>query len=177
MAKQVNFPEDSKRPFGVMSLDTRLLLERLEKSELGDVITYSELSEIIHSDVQGKSRGLLMTARRSCLNKGIAFGAVVNVGLKRLTDSEIVATGEGIRRHIRRSSRKAVKTIQCAEFNALSNEEKIRHNTALSFFGALYSVTSPRSEQKLLAKVQEAQSKLSIKGAFQAILENSKEVN
>jgi len=71
----------NRRSIPEMSVDTRLLIERLSRVEIGDFVSYKELSEVIGRDVQGAARGNLTTARhRLEVDDAIQFGPVVGKG-------------------------------------------------------------------------------------------------
>jgi len=116
------------------SMETRMLLDRLAKASVGEVIKYTELSELIGQDVQARSRGHLASAIKSLLNdRQMVFGVIRTVGVKRLSDGEIVAVGDEILPRIRRMAKRATrKLLAVADFNSLTNDQKIRHNAVVS---------------------------------------------
>ena len=90
-----------------LSIDSKMLYDRLIKAEVGAVIPYRELTEVISRDVQGPARGNMNTARHRALrHNGMVFEAVWKVGLKRLNDTEVVAVGEASLGRIRRVARR-----------------------------------------------------------------------
>jgi hypothetical protein len=117
-----------------MAMETRMLRDRLAKSNIGDVITYSELSDLIGQQVQDRSRGHLNSAVKSLLTeRQMVFGTIRTVGLKRLSDGEIVAVGDEILPRIRRMAKRATqKLLAVADFNSLTNDQKVRHNAVVS---------------------------------------------
>lgn len=136
------------------SIDTKLLLQRLQKAEVGELLTYDELGDIIGRDVQKEARSCLLSAIRSCLSAEIVFGTVRNVGVKRLTDRELAGIGEDVRSHIGRVARKATRKMTLiSNFDNLTNEEKIRHNTTISMLGAVGHITSVKANRSLENKV------------------------
>ena len=158
-----------------MSIDTKLILHRLQKAEIGDVITYKELSEIIGRDIQAEARGCLLSAMRSCLAIERVFGTVRKVGIKRLTDRELAGIGEGIRSHISRVARKAMKKMTLvSSFDSLSNEEKIRHNTSVSMLGAIGHITSSKAIRALENKVATTLEALPLQKTLAAFMSESK---
>lgn len=133
-----------------MSIDTRLLYERIKKMQIGDKVTYEELSALLGSDVTGRARGHLGAARRIAEREDqIVTEAIRKVGIKRLNDSETVASGNLFRRKIRSASRRGVRRVTSVEFDRLSDADKISHNVQLSVFGAVQSITEPRRVQRL----------------------------
>src|SRR5690348_7295398 len=76
-----------------LSLDARLLKQRLDDVKEDEEITYDTLSEIIGRNVQNGARGCLYTALRLVRKEnGAIFATVRGVGLKRLHNKAIAAT-------------------------------------------------------------------------------------
>lgn len=159
-----------KKIIAALSLDAKLLYERLKSAKIGDVVTYQELSNIIGRDVLDPGRGLLQTARRKALREDyFVFGIVRKEGLKRLSDLEIVATGEDTVGRIRRTARRGFRTITAVkDFEALPNEAKIRHNVYASMLGAVAMAASAPQMKKLEKKVSEAKAQLSLTKTLEA---------
>jgi hypothetical protein len=128
------------------SSDTRFIDQTLGKAEPGQTITYTELSDAIGRDVRKHARSSLMSALRMQLNEGRVFEAIANEGYRRLTDQEIIKTqaAKGLSR-ISRTARKTARKVACAEFQKLSNDDKVAHNTQLSMLGAVGQMTKPKA--------------------------------
>lgn len=139
-----------------LSVDTQLLYRHLVEHEATEVpITYEELSELIGRDVQREARHLLQSARRRALKRDrIVFGTVTGVGLRRLSDEEVAATGESFLKRIRRTARRASETVTCVQdFEKLPADAKAKHNATLSLAGVLRHFTQPRRVLQLEEKV------------------------
>lgn len=136
-----------------MAMETRMLRDRLAKSNIGDVITYSELSDLIGQQVQDRSRGHLNSAVKSLLTeRQMVFGTIRTVGLKRLSDGEIVAVGDEILPRIRRMAKRATqKLMAVGDFSSLTNDQKIRHNAVVSSLSTV-SFFSKESRVKEIEK-------------------------
>ena len=142
------------------SIEAKLVYERLKRAGEGDIVTYSELSEVAGRNVTGRARNVLQTARRMCERTDqIVFGCVMKIGLRRLKNDEIPDTGVAKLSHIRRAVRRASKTMACANYDALSPEKRLLHNVTLSMFGVLHEA-SKTSVGALLAKDVVASSQL-----------------
>lgn len=117
-----------------ISMETRMLRDKLSALKIGDVITYAELNELIGADVQDSSRSHLASAIRGLLaDKQMVFGTVRGHGVKRLTDVEIVAIGDEVLPRLRRAAKRATrKLLAVADFSALPNDLKLRHNAVVS---------------------------------------------
>lgn len=122
-----------------LSIDARLLIDLLSKVGIGETVGYDTLSEAIGRDVRGTAYSQLATARRHLLrDKQMVFEAVHNVGIKRLSDAEIVATGESAVGRVRRAARRGTQRLTSVQdFDALPNALKLKHNAYLSTLGAI----------------------------------------
>ena len=151
----------TKQPIFKLSVDTQLVIDRLMKAQVGEVVTYADLSAILGRNIQYASRGCLTTAcKRLQADHAIVFGTVRSVGVKRLNDSEKVAAGLSSIPKIRSQARNGAKRIVCAQYDALSKEDKVKHNTGLSFLGVMGEMTKPKIQLALAERVKEAQDKL-----------------
>lgn len=138
-----------------INVDARVILARLKAAKVGDVITYSELSELVGRDVQKGSRHILEAARRWAKKDRVIFGVITGQGLKRLDDAGKVRVGSGMMDKIRRTSRRAAQTLAAVEnFDALPNEMKIQHNMSLSVFGIIQQATSRKVQDRIAEKVE-----------------------
>lgn len=145
---------DGKQSIPEMAIDTRLLLQRLLKAKVGEIITYRELNREIDRDVQREANACLQSAMRAALRQMMVFSTIRNVGVKRLTDRELAGVGEATRLHISRSARLAMrKMTMVQDFKSLNNAEKVRHNTALAMLGAVAHIASPNQVRTLEGRV------------------------
>lgn len=142
-------------PLFEMSADARLLRQRLAKMQAGDEVSYAELTKEIGRDVDGACSAL-QSARRSLLNSNqIVFDVVRGVGLRRLTDAEIVDASERDIAHVRRAARRgAKKLLSIGNFDALPNDKQLQHTTRLSVMSMIAHTTS----DKQISKVEKAAS-------------------
>jgi hypothetical protein len=83
--------EEKKSIIQQASINAKLLVVRLQKATVDDLIDYAELSQLVGCDVQHKGRGALETARRIVMRQdGKVFEPVRGVGLKCLSHAETV---------------------------------------------------------------------------------------
>lgn len=135
----------TKKPDFERSIDTRLLLQRLVETKQSEVVPYTELSEAISRPVSGGTSNLQSALRIAFNDYGMVFSPIRGVGYRRLTDGEIVeASGNDVTR-IRRASKRAARKLFQSEFSRLSNEDKIKHNTHASIFGAVSAAISKKT--------------------------------
>jgi len=119
------------------SAQTLALMDRLRLAPVGEVVSYSALSEVIGESIT-ESRGHLYTAIKALMPDGLAFGTVRGEGVKRLTADELPAIGAAAIVHIGRTSRRArARMAVVSGMNDVSNEARIKINTASSLLGAL----------------------------------------
>lgn len=150
------------------SIDAQVIAERLAKCEIGGEVSYSELNKIINRDVQVKARSVLDTARR------MVFGVIMNVGLRRLNDVEIVGTGQHTIDHIRKTSKRGAVRLGCVkDFNSMPTEARIKHNAALSTLGTLAHFTGSAAQAKVCAAVEVANGKLPLAKLLAAVRSES----
>lgn len=140
------------------SIEAKLVYERLKQAAEDEVVTYSELSKVAGRNITGRARHVLQTARGMCerLDR-IVFGCVMKVGLRRLKNDEIPDIGVAKMSHIRRTVKRATRTMACANYDALSPEKRLSHNVSLSMFGVLHEVSKP-SVSALLSREDVANS-------------------
>jgi hypothetical protein len=142
------------RTIGTTSLDVRTIFERLKKMEFNETISYQELCDLTGRDII-THRHILVSARKMALRENIAFDVITNWGLKRLTDSDVVAIGS-VRPLTKTRSicKNGTQFLNCAK--DISNEERIRVNTSLSLLGTIQLFSAP----KAVSKIIKAQSKV-----------------
>ena len=147
---------DKKRPATfTLSVDARLLYERLMKLEVGDEVSYNDLSEVIQRDVRAAARTALKTARRIAKrDHHRVFGTIITKGLRRLNDVEIVGTGDATLRGIRSRARSGAYTVACvADYEAMPNDVRIRHNATLAILGVVEQTVRERNVQRIAGQM------------------------
>lgn len=147
-----------------VSIEVRLIKERLKKLGLDDFIPYKELNELIGRDVQHQARGSLEKAKFQLLKEqSMLFACVIGQGQKRLTDSGIVKSGESAIKGIKRKTRRAILNMTALRhFEELTNEEKFRHQAQLSILGTLELMTKESTVKKIGHQCEQTGSELPI---------------
>jgi hypothetical protein len=154
---------ETMKPTFLVSSDTKFIAAALSKVRQGETITYEELDKAIGRSVRAYARGSLSTALRQQVSDGRVFEVEKKVGYRLLTDSEIVKTQFAKNSaHVRRVTRKTVKRIQAAKFDALTKDEKTAHNTQISMLGALHQMTTPKAELAVQKEVQRRSAELPV---------------
>ena len=152
-----------------MSADSRALYERLGRCKVGDVLSYEEMERLTRRDLRNGERYVLYSALRQSLRDGRAFGCIRGIGVKFLTDGEIVADADGVAPRIRRLSRRASRKLAAVrDFDKLPNDQKIRHNTLMSLFGAITAFGRESSIAKIETEVKRTSQKLSLAATLEA---------
>lgn len=151
------------KPQITASIDAQMIYERLEKTTVGEIVGYDELTALIGSDVQLKGRGYMETARRMAMrDKGMVFGPIRGIGLKRLADTEIVRSGQSYISKIRRHARRGMKVlVSVQDFDALPNDLKVRHNATASMLGAVAQFSGSTAQKRIEGAVEQAGNKIS----------------
>ena len=154
-----------------LSQDTKFIYQRLQAAAPGETVTYSELADLVgrpcHPGASGY--GALFSARKIAeRDDKIVFGAVRKIGLKRLTDEEIVGSGIAAVASIRRTAKRGAKRVACADYAKLDRDSQVQHNAHLSVLGALYQATKPSALRRVETQVQTAQEQLPLAKTLEA---------
>lgn len=136
-----------------LSADTRFIHQRLSKAAVGDVVEYEELTKLIGRDIRGAARHSLQSAIRLCQKDGREFGAVMNVGIKRLSPEEIVVAAEDQIARSRNAAKRGMRRLANADFAKLSADDQLRHNATASVLGVLSLFGKQKSVEKVRAAV------------------------
>lgn len=145
-----------KKTINEKSIETQTLIKRLSEMRRGDTISYKELSNLIGQDVQTKAYCYCKTARERCLKDfGLVFEPITNEGLKCMTEEEVALSGQfGIQKIRRLSKREKSKLHHGIDnFEGLTNEAKIAHNTAASILGIFDLISKPKEILKIEAQI------------------------
>lgn len=143
------------------AIETTLAATELRKLEVGDLCPYTRLREVIGKDPQQEGYAFVASARRKIERElECVLEAIPNVGIKRLASREVLNRGGKDLRHIRVTTRRAMKRqttlVPVERSNGLSNEEKLAFHTNLSMLGILHHVGKPSSRKKISAAVDTA---------------------
>jgi hypothetical protein len=168
--------DEPKQPQFQASIEARLMADRFSKAQIGEIVTYDELSKIVGQDVRGQHmRSRLHTAIRNTLRDHRAvFGVVATVGYKRLADDELPKLGEASIAKIGRESRRTLKKMGAADFSKMSRAGLSEWNANASHLGLLSEVTKPRVAKAITAATEKAQQQLPTAKAIEAAFSNGK---
>ena len=150
-----------KKSIAALSVDSQVVYNRIRRADIGEIVTYKELRELVGRDIQDKSRHCLDTAIRIAQREDrIVFGSVRGVGVKRLSDLETVAASSSGVDRIRRIAKRSARKATCVDFDALPNETKIKHNAIVSLYGAIAHASKPASVVAVESAVANGEDKL-----------------
>jgi len=152
--------DETARPSFVMSIDTRAVYDRMKEAVVGEVVSFKTLSEVLGRKVEGDEASI-QSAIRKLIGEGVLFENVRKTGYKRLSDTEVVGIADREREGLRKKAKRAVRKLACVrEFDRLPNELKIKHNAAMSGFGAIAAMMSAGRMKRLEERVEVAQQQL-----------------
>jgi len=138
-----------------MSVDTRLLYQRLCKIEEGEEISYGELGALIHRDVRTAAKHTLDSARQIAQRLDrIVFVAIAGKGLKRLANEEIPVVSNTSRiKKINSQSRRWQQDLSCADYDRLSKSAQSEYNLGLSLVSAAAAISSDKAIETVQRKM------------------------
>lgn len=140
------------------STQTSIIIELLRVSPLDVVVSYSKLSDAIGEDVSGRARYHLSSAVKALYDEGIPFGTVRGEGVKRLKAEEVPSIGDHALQKIRRGSKRARKRMGVINgMNDVSNEVRVKVNTAASMLGVIETFAANKSRKTVEAEVEKTQ--------------------
>lgn len=152
---------EDQRPTFQLSADARFLIQRLQKVAVGETVSYRDLLEVTGRKTPNEIRGALGTARRILEREHRVFGAIRGYGLKRLSDTEVVATSTATARKIRNAARRGVKTLEAvADFSSLPRSDQMRHSASVSVLGAVAAMTTETKIARIEQFVEREMKKL-----------------
>lgn len=142
-----------KQIINQMGIDSQLIRDRLSKMDIGETISYKELSTIIQKDITGH-RHIFYTAAKSLMPDGFVFDCVAGVGFRRLNDTEKVDVAANGFTRIRKIANKCIRQAQAVtDFDTLPNDKKLKHNMVLSIGGAVRLFTGSSGQKRVESAV------------------------
>lgn len=150
---------ETTTPLFRQSLESQLVAKALADKSHEPIFTYAELSKIAGVKDITLRRGVLVTARRAARREHrIVFSVVRGVGLKRLTDSEIVGSRVEKRTKIRNAAKDSQKDMGCIVHENLSRDEKTRFAVEDAALGIVAACMSTKGQGAIEQKVIENKS-------------------
>jgi hypothetical protein len=136
----------NKKPNFYLSTETRICKDRLKLAEIDEVVTYKELSNLIGRNIQ-EYRNPLNSARHALRRDyGRDFSCVTGLGVKRLSDEEVVLSAD--------FAREILRLMRCVDdFDALPIALQKKHNAEVSAMQAMRHFTKESSVRKIQEKI------------------------
>lgn len=161
------------RPLFIVSIDVKTCYERLVKTSIGDLVSYSELESLLGRTVREKGAWILSSARRRAfVQDNMVFAVIPKQGVKRLSDAEIVDSSNDALVRVHKASLRAARRLGAVrDFESLSSQQKIKYNLQASAFGLLAHLTKESQLKKLESKVQAATKSLPLQRTLDAFRE------
>jgi len=141
------------RPKFVVSFETQQLADRLKSLQVGDIVSYEELSRLAGENVQQHSARLRSARKMVERDSGFLLAPIRGIGIKRIEPTEQAMIGPNAIQKARRRTNRDLFRMSLVAFDALTDEQKAAHNTAASALGAMELFTRARSLHKLAAAV------------------------
>lgn len=152
----------TRRAVPQQAMETRLVIERLRKMEMGDFVSHEELRELTGLHNQGRLCGVARSAINHLLADNLRFESVRGKGYKRINDEEIVECGLRDRRRIGRAARRAARKLSCVNLKGLSAAATTALNLAATNLSVLDHFSKEATSKKIEAKVKEASAALPV---------------
>jgi len=163
--------EDGKRKRFGRSFEVLELIKNLSILKQGESIKYSTLTEIIMGDCSpgGVKYPYLLSARRILTNENkMLFRAVPNEGLERLDDPGIVNRSDKKLAAATRAAEKEMRILTFVDFEKLSPEHQLTHNTNMSVFNVLKTVGATDKVKKIRNEIGNLGNRLEIAETIKA---------
>lgn len=138
-----------------MAATTRVLAGRIGRMQVGEMVTYKELDELIGGDVRSADNaGRLRSARHVALREhGVATESVRGEGIKRLGGHDLPGVGDAALGRVRRASRRAVRTMLTA---AGKLELDPKASTAINARASLLTMIQTTTSNKAITRAETA---------------------
>lgn len=132
-----------------IGLEAQQIKARLEKMEVGEIVTYEELEALCGRDRNSIRNGFYTAARILQREAGMTFGCIFNAGYKRLNSIEKIDTAVNRRQHIHRTARTAGTVLSSVNDKDLGKEDLLRYHKQVAMHGLLAMVTTQRADRAL----------------------------
>ena len=130
-----------------LSVESQLLIDRLRKSSIGDIVTDTVLNAVCGTDVSSKGRGygFLQTAIKHLEQEGIVWQRLRGErAIKRLNAVEISSTSKSARKHIRRVASRTLLKLGAFKPSSLPAEQQADYIQEISAMGTLAQFSTSR---------------------------------
>lgn len=160
----------NKQGLGIISHDVQIIYRRLIDTEDGDIISYTELSELIGQNIL-KKRYILNSARRKAANENhIEFDTITRYGIERLSSNRIIEiTGPRTLNRIRTMNEKNRTKILNTNYQKLSEENKCKKDLYITMTNFIDHTTREETIKKIKDGINSDRKKSSINSCLESI--------
>lgn len=144
------------------SADTSIIENRLRNTNVGDVVTYDELSKLLGRDVRAYCTSNLQTARRTMVNESIFFDVLTGEGLRRLNADEAVTTSQAYVTRAKSAANRGMNHLANVPFDGLTEESKKKHLSVSAQLGAVALFSSSKANKRIEQKINGSATQLPI---------------
>lgn len=138
----------------VKSAETIKLLALLSAANVGQVVTYEDMSAAIGRNVREFDRAAIYSARRMVQAEyRFVFATVTNVGLKRLSDNEIVELSGDDRTRIRKTVKRGLQRLAVTDYAKLDDKSRHAHLVASAQLAAAGAMVEEKAAKRIASKV------------------------
>jgi hypothetical protein len=144
---------ENKRELFRAAPETRLLYQRLMRLDVGETVTYGDLSRVAGVDVRLDGRPRLGSAFRMCAREGHIIKTVWGVGVKRLSDDEILDLAPKNIRKMGRLAKRAQREVSHVDYDGLADDKKVEFNVTMSQLAVMQMLAKPKVRGQIEAEV------------------------
>ena len=128
-----------------ISTEVKAILDLLLKTQIGQTVTYTEISEAIGREIKAYRWVALRALDIAARDHGILFGNVKGAGYVRLSSDQLASVGHTARHHIARKAKKAQRNLsRASEAQNLSPTVALKVNAEISSLGLIREMSKDR---------------------------------
>lgn len=143
--------EQKKSIIAQVSITAKLLVIRLQKANIDEIITYEELSQLAGQDVQHQARSAMETARRIVMKEsGKVFDPVRGVGLKCLSREATIQVATTFTTKTRRLANRTKRKLDTITDPAtLDAQHFAKYAMVGSVIALIKDITKEKTQKKI----------------------------
>jgi hypothetical protein len=163
----MDLPEQTDQPkVFVMSPETKMLCQLLAKLQVGETVTYSEMSDVVGFNVQSNNgRGRFYTAyNRTLIDQGIYLENVRGTGYRRVANNDVPNSVTNRRSRKLRSQVKrwGKELFSGFDYRNASKDAQRDFNQSVAIHGTLALFSKPQTQDKIKEQVAIANGDINI---------------
>jgi hypothetical protein len=150
------------KPSFALSAASRFMIQKLETVEIGQTVTYEELSAAAGEPVSGGNPALQTAIRRLRRDKDMVFAVIRKIGVKLLRDTETVDYASSYQSRVRHIARKSFEIGSKVDFATLPQQYQMKQSANASIMATLAQMTSSAKVMEIEKKMPEGKRELPI---------------